>query len=209
MSAEPQRRLTAEEYLAFERESEERHEYWDGLIVAMSGASPAHNGICWNLAGILQPQLKGSGCRGFANEMRVRVPLTDRYVYPDVVVVCGEPVFEEKENLAVLTNPTLVIEVLSPSTEERDRGVKLFGYRGLPSLSVCLLVAQDRVWVEHWTRQADGRWLVAEIDDPAATLDLPEIGCTLPLSEVYADVALGKSAPATEKAEIVLDGDSG
>ncbi len=187
MSAEPQPHVTIDEYLAYERDAEGKHEYWDGEIVAMGGASPAHNGICWNLAGLLHPQLDSGRCRGFTNDMPVQIPTLNRYVYPDLVVVCGEPVFEQ-DALEVLTNPTLVIEVLSPSTEERDRGIKLFGYRSLPSLSVCLLLAQDRAWVEHWTRQDDGRWLVAEIDDPTATLDLPEIGCTLPLAAVYAGV---------------------
>ena len=191
MSAEPQRRLTIEEYRALERDSESRHEYWDGEILAMGGASPAHNGICWNLTGILHPQLRAGGCRGFTHEMRVRVPASNRYVYPDLVVVCGEPVFD-KEDLEVLTNPTVIIEVLSPSTEERDRGIKLFGYRSLPSLSGCLLVAQDRVWIEHWSRRDDGRWLVAEVDDPAATLELPEIGSTLPLGAVYAGIDFGQ-----------------
>ena len=194
MSAEPQVHLTVDEYLAYERDAEDRHEYWDGEILAMGGASPTHNSICWNLAGNLHPQLAGSRCRGFANDMPVHLPNLNRYVYPDVVVVCGEPIYEQGD-LEVLTNPTLVIEVLSPSTEERDRGVKLFGYRGLPSLSSCLLVAQDRIWVEHWTRQDDGRWLVAEIDDPAATLDLPEIGCELPLSAIYAEVDFSQTHP--------------
>ncbi len=189
MSSEAQHHLSVEEYLALERDSEEKHEYWDGQIFAMGGASPAHNGICWNLAGTLHPQLKGSDCRGFANDMPVRTPASNRYVYPDVVVVCGEPVFE-RDDLDVLTNPTLVIEVLSPSTEERDRGVKLFGYRGLPSLSICLLVEQDRVWVEHWARQDDGRWLVTEIEDPETTFELPQIGCALPLGAVYAGIDL-------------------
>ncbi len=189
MSAEPQSQLTVAEYLAYERQSEGKHEYWDGEILAMGGASPAHNSICWNLAGSLHPQLSGRDCRGFISDMRVQVPTLNRYVYPDVVVVCGEPVFEQGD-LDVLANPTLVIEVLSPSTEERDRGIKLFGYRSLPSLSVCLLVAQDRVWVEHWTRQDDGRWLVAEIADREATLELPEIGCRLPLDAVYTGLDL-------------------
>ncbi len=187
MSVESQGRLTVEEYLAYERDSETRHEYWDGEILPIGGAGPAHNTICWNLTGILHPQLSGDDYLGFANDMPVRVPASNRYVYPDVVVVCGEPVFEPGD-VEVLANPTLVIEVLSPSTEERDRGVKLFGYRSLPSLSACLLVAQDQVWVEHWMRQDDGRWLVAEVDDPASALELPEIGCQLPLGAVYADV---------------------
>lgn len=189
MSSDAQRLVSVEEYLASERDFDAKREYWNGRILAMGGASPAHNGICWNLAGLLHPQLKGSDCRGFANDMPVKISASNRYVYPDVVVVCGEPVFEKGE-LDVLTNPTLVVEVLSPSTEERDRGVKLFGYRSLPSLAACLLIAQDRVWVEHWTRQDDGRWLVAEIENPAASLDLPAIGSTVPLRDLYADVEL-------------------
>lgn len=192
MSVEPRAYVSIADYLARERQEEGRHEYWDGEVVAMGGASPAHNGICWNLAGALHPQLSGSDCRGFISDLRVRVPTQNRYVYPDVMAVCGEPQFEQGD-VEALTNPTLVIEVLSPSTEERDRGVKLFGYRSLPSMSVCLLVAQDRGWVEHWIRQEDGRWLVAEITDRSATLELPEIGCRLPLDAVYAGIELAEA----------------
>ncbi len=185
MSAAPQHRSTPEEYLAFEREAEEKHEYWDGEIVAMAGASPEHNAICFNLAGALKPQLRGSGWRGFTSDQRVRVPLSHRYVYPDLTVVCGQPVFED-DDAYTLVNPTLVVEVLSPTTENKDRGPKLFGYRTLPSLRGYLL----GTWVEHWSRQDDGRWLVTELDEVTAILDLPEVGCKLPLAEVYEDVEL-------------------
>lgn len=187
MSAEPQRRLHPTEYLAFEHDAEEKHEYWDGEVVAMAGGSPEHNAICFNLAAALGPQLRKSGCRGFTSDQRVRIPASNRYVYPDLTVVCGEPVFDQ-DDPQTIANPTLIVEVLSPSTESRDRGSKLFGYRSLPSLGGYLLVAQDRTWVEHWSRQADGRWLVTEIEDLSATLDLPEVGCKLPLAEVYEDV---------------------
>lgn len=199
MGAEPQRRMTPQEYLAFEREAEERHEYWDGEIVTMAGASPEHNAICFNLAGALKPRLRGSDCRGFTSDQRLRVPLSNRYVYPDLTVVCGQPVFEDDDPYT-LVNPTLGVEVLSSTTESKDRGSKLFGYRTLPSLRGYLLVAQDRTWVEHWSRQDDGRWLVTEIDDPAATLDLPEVGCKLPLAEIYEDVELAPPLQALDAA---------
>lgn len=187
MSAEPQSRLQPKEYLAYEHEAEEKHEYWDGEVVAMAGGTPEHNAICFNLAAALGPRLRKSGCRGFTSDQRVKIPLSNRYVYPDLTVVCGEPVFDE-DDAQTIANPTLIVEVLSPSTETRDRGAKLFGYRSLPSLRGCLLVAQDRTWIEHWSRQDDGRWLVTEIEDMSAVLDLPEVGSRLQLAEIYRDV---------------------
>lgn len=187
MSAEAQRLVSVERYLAEERESEEKHEYWDGQVVAMAGASRAHSLICWNVANVLGPQIRNHGCEGYVSEMRVRIPASQRYVYPDLTVVCGEPAFEDAE-VDTLTNPTLVVEVLSPSTEEKDRGIKLFAYRGIESLRVCLLVSQERRWIEHWQRQDDGSWRVVEVTDPEALIDLPEIGSSLPMSEAYTGV---------------------
>ncbi len=187
MSAEAQRIVSVGEYLAQERQSDDKHEYWDGQVVAMAGASRAHSLICWNVANVLGPQIRRRGCEGYVSEMRVRIPASRRYVYPDVVVVCDEPVFEDAE-VDTLINPTLVVEVLSPSTEERDRGLKLFAYRSIESLRVCLLVAQDRTWIEHWQRQDDGSWRVVEITDPEASIDLPEIGSSVPVADVYAGV---------------------
>jgi Uma2 family endonuclease len=181
--------MAPEDYLAFEREAEGKHEFWDGEIVAMAGGSPEHNAICFNLAASLGPQLRGSGCRGFTSDQKVRVPLENRYVYPDLTVVCGQAVFEG-DDASTLANPALIVEVLSPTTEDDGRGRKLFGYRTLPSLRGYLLVAQDRTWVEYWSRQDGGTWLVREIDDRAATLELSEIGCKLPLSEIYEGVDL-------------------
>ena len=189
MSVAPQSGLTLEKYLALERDAEEKHEYWEGEIVAMADGSPAHNAICFNLAASLGPQLRGSGCRGFTSDQRVRVPLKNRYVYPDLTIVCGKALFEDDDAYTV-ANPTLIVEVLSQATENDDRGPKLFGYRTLPSLRGYLLVAQDRTWIESWSRQDDGRWLVTEIEDPTATLDLPEIGCKLPLAEIFEEVEL-------------------
>ncbi len=194
MSAEPQRRLTVEEYLAFERESETRHEFLDGEIFAMSGASREHNLIGTNIVGALHPQLKRHGCEQYANDMRVWIPAAGLYTYPDVVVVCEPPRFEDDERETLL-NPSLIIEVLSPSTEDYDRGRKFAYYRGVSSLRVYLLVAQDRAHVEVFTRQADDRWLLWETEDLDAEIELPEVRATLRLSEIY-DRIPGVTVPA-------------
>ena len=130
MSVEPQRKWTAEEYLAFERQSEIRHEYFDGEVFAMSGASRAHNRISWNLTVALDPQLEGGSCEGFATDMRVYIPATERFTYPDLIVTCGDPELADAE-LDTLLNPTLIIEILSKGTEDYDRGRKLFDYRSV------------------------------------------------------------------------------
>ncbi|MEE8587203.1 MAG: Uma2 family endonuclease [Acidobacteriota bacterium] len=184
MSAEPQGRLGVEEYLALERGSETRHEYLDGEIFAMSGASREHNLIGTNIVGTLHPQLKRPGCEKYANDMRVRIPATGLYAYPDVVVACEEPRFEDDERDTLL-NPTLIFEILSPSTEDYDRGRKFVHCRSLPSLQVYLLVAQDRIHVEVFTRQQDDRWVLWETDDLNATLELPAISATLAVADIY------------------------
>lgn len=194
MGAEPQRRYTIEEYLAIERESEVRSEYLDGEIFAMSGASREHNLIATNVVGTLHPQIKRQGCEQYASDMRVRIPESGLYTYPDVVVVCGEPRFEDDVRDTLL-NPVMIVEVLSPSTEDYDRGRKFAHYRGIPSLQIYLLIAQDKVHVELSTRQADGRWLLWESDDAGVVLELPAIGATLPLAEVY-DRVPGIAKPA-------------
>jgi Uma2 family endonuclease len=184
MSAQPQRKPTSAEYLVFERQSEEKHEYQGGEIIAMSGASRAHGRISWNLSGTLFPQLESRGCEAFVSDMRVHIPVTDRYTYPDLVVACGDPRFEDAE-LDTLTTPTLIIEILSPTTEDRDRGTKLFQYRSIPSLEVILLVAQDRVHVEQYLRQGDGSWILTDFDDLETVLELPAIGSRLTLADIY------------------------
>jgi len=185
MSAEPERRWTVEEYLALERESEIRHEYLDGEIFAMSGGSRQHNRISWNIVGALDAQLRGGRCEGFASDMRVRIPATGLFTYPDVVVVCGEPHFDDAESPDTLLNPTLVVEVLSPSTEDYDRGRKFAHYRSVATLEIYLLVAQDRVHVERFARQPSGLWVLYETEDLGETIELPAIGATLALTDVY------------------------
>lgn len=191
MSALAEHRLTVAEYLAFERASEMRHEFYAGELFAMSGASAAHNSICWNLAVRLDSYLKAGGCRGFVNDMRVAIDATSLFTYPDLVVVCGEPRFLDASQPDTLINPALVVEVLSASTEDYDRGRKFAHYRTLPSLQGYLLVAQDRVHAELYLRQPGDRWLLSETSDPDARIELPVAGASVRLGDLYEGIALG------------------
>lgn len=177
-------RLSAAEYLARERTAETKSEYYAGEVFAMTGASRRHNLVVTNLVRALSNQLWDRDCEVFANDMRVRVPETDSYVYPDVVAVCGEPRLEDAE-LDTLLNPTLIIEVLSPSTADFDRGGTLEHYRTIESLAEVLILAQDRAHAEHWVRQPDGHWLFEEAGSTEAVLRLESIGCEVKLADAY------------------------
>jgi Uma2 family endonuclease len=184
MATDPKPRFSPDEYLALERQSESKNEYLAGEIFAMTGASRRHNLITGNVLAALHAQLrKGSRCEVYSHDMRVRVPATDLYTYPDVVVACGEPRFEDSE-LDTLLNPVLIVEVLSKSTEDYDRGTKFAHYRTIPSLSEYLVIAQGHIHVEHWIRELE-HWILTETDQLASTLELPSIGCTLSLADVY------------------------
>lgn len=186
MAPEPKHRLTVLDYLTLERGAETRSEYLDGEMFAMAGASHEHNVIVTNVVAALRPQIRARRCSLYSNDMRVRTP-ADFLAYPDVMVLCGEHRFDDPRRDTVL-NPTVILEVLSPSTEEYDRGTKLPHYREIPSLGEALLIAQDRPHVEHYLRQATDRWLLIEISDLRHVLELPSIGCRLALSDVYEDV---------------------
>jgi Uma2 family endonuclease len=183
MVTQPKQRLTPSEYLAFERASETKNEYIDGFLVAMSGATPRHVLITVIISAEIHRQFKGRPCRVFTQDLRVRVAEAGMYAYPDIAAVCGEPEFEEGA-LDVLTNPTLIVEVLSESTEAYDRGRKFACYRQRASLQEYVLVAQDRVSVERYSRQ-DNFWVLTEATSLDDVLDLPSIGCTLALRDVY------------------------
>jgi len=188
MSALPEKRWTVEEYLAFERASEERHEFINGQIYLMSGASRKHNLIVFNLALALGNQLRGKGCETYLNEMRVKIPSTNNYTYPDVTIVCGEDAELEDDEFDTLLNPILIVEVLSPSTENYDRGKKFQSYRTLASLREYVLVSQDKQQIEHYIRQDDGQWLLSDTTDIDAIVTLPSINCTLKLADVYENI---------------------
>lgn len=187
MSSVPTSLLTPEEYLALERRAEQKSEFVNGRVFAMAGASRAHNRITTNLTGELYAQLRDGPCEVFGGDLRLKVSATGLYTYPDLTVVCGEALFED-EALDTLLNPTLIIEVLSPSTEAYDRGEKFAHYRRLETLREYLLVAQDRYRVEQYTRQPDDRWLLAEISDPGGIVELRSIGCRIALTAIYARV---------------------
>ncbi|MDT4896245.1 MAG: hypothetical protein QOH25_1322 [Acidobacteriota bacterium] len=184
MSSQPTTYLTPEEYLALERKAEYKNEYVDGEVVAMTGASRKHNLIVVNISGELRRQLKGRPCETYSGDMRVRIPSTRLYTYPDVVVVCDEPQFED-DYVDTLLNPTVIIEVLSESTELYDRGKKFGFYRTLESLAEYLLVAQDERRIEQYVKQPDERWLLSDHRAPEGTVELTSISCSLALREVY------------------------
>lgn len=190
MDAQTKPHLTPEEYLAIERRSETRSEYLDGEMFAMTGGSRNHNLIVLNVGRELSLQLKTRQCEVYASDLRVRVPATGLYTYPDIVAVCGEPRFEDEE-LETLLNPTLLAEVLSPTTEAYDRGKKFEHYQTIPSLSEYLLVSQDSFRVEQYLRQENNRWLFTAVSGLEGRIALPSIQCELVLAEVYDKVTLG------------------
>lgn len=184
MASNPKIRLTPEEYLALERKAEFRSEYLAGETFAMAGAGERHSMIVTNIGSEISRQFKGRPGKNYSNAMRVRVPATDLFAYPDIVAVCGETRFDDEHNDTLL-NPTLIVEVLSPSTEAYDRGEKFWHYRQLESLAEYLLVAQDRHRIEHYVRQAGSQWLLSESNSLNGTVDLRSIDCRLALAEVY------------------------
>jgi len=184
--------FTPDEYLAFERGSESKHEYLDGLIYVMAGSSPEHCTICANVSEIVTRQLRGTPCRPFSADMKIRCLSSSSnsrrqrglFAYPDLIVVCGEPVFHEAQQ-DVLVNPTLIVEVLSPSTEAYDRGAKFLRYQELTSFTDYLLVAQSYPCLEHFAKQANGQWLLTLETRLTGSLFIASINCSLPLAEVY------------------------
>lgn len=192
MASNPKLPLSVEEYLAAERTAEHRSEYYQGDVFAMTGASMRHNVIVANLVGELRTQLKGRPCTVLPSDMRVKVSATGLYTYPDVVVVCDNPRFED-DHRDTLLNPTLLIEVLSKSTEAYDRGKKAGHYRQLESLAEYLLVEAQAPKVEHYRRQPDGQWLLSEASGVDSSLKLPSIECVLLLAEVYEKAEFSES----------------
>lgn len=180
--------LSPEEYITLERKAiptydTVRSEYINGKIVAMSGASRAHNLISGDFFGELRNRLKGTGCEAYANEMRVSTPSTSSYFYPDIVVVCDEPRFED-DVFDILLNPIVLVEVLSPSTEAYDRGEKFSHYRQIESLNEYILVSQDRANVEKYLRKQD-EWSYTSFCGLNDVLPIASIQCELPLQEIY------------------------
>lgn len=203
MSAVPKLYLTPAEYLAFERQSDIKHEYFRGDLFAMSGASRQHVRIAVNATIVLGNQLTRRGCDVFNSDMRVKVSPTGLYTYPDLAIVCGRPRFEDKE-LDTLLNPSVIIEILSKSTEAYDRGEKFAQYRTLETLTDYLLISQTRPHIERFTRQEGGLWLLSESIGLDAVMPIESIQCQLPLAEVYDRVEF-EEASSTPKLSLVRE----
>ncbi len=186
MSSLPKQFYTPEEYLDRERRAEYKSEYFAGEIVVMAGARRNHNLICGNITTSLGTQLREKPCEIYANDMKVQADKARQFSYPDVVVVCGEPQFRDSQD-DVLQNPTVIVEVLSPSTEAYDWGEKFLRYRRLESLQEYLLVTQNERRVEHFTKQNDGSWRMTEATEGSLTLE--SVGCTLSFGDVYNKVS--------------------
>jgi Uma2 family endonuclease len=181
--------LTAEEYLAFERASEQKHEFANGEVFAMSGGTREHSLIAANVIGELRSALTDRPCEVHTSDLRVKLATGTRYVYPDVSVVCGEPRFEDAQRDTLL-NPSVVVEVLSDSSEAYDRGDKFALYRALPSLRDYLLLSQKAMLVEHFHREDDGSWRLRALG-PGNVLALPSIDAHVAVERLYLKVALG------------------
>jgi Uma2 family endonuclease len=182
------KQYTIEEYLAMERNSLEKHEYYRGEIFAMSGASLPYNRIQMNFTGETRTFLKGKGCDVFGSDLRVHIPTNGLYTYPDAVIVCGEPQLADQEMDALL-NPAVIAEVLSRSTQSYDRGDKFALYRVIPTLKEYILIASENVGVEHYTKQDDATWILKEWHQLNEALYIKTIDFSLPLSELYSGVA--------------------
>jgi Uma2 family endonuclease len=198
MSTVPKPLLTPQEYLARERLADFRSEFYRGEMFAMAGASWEHTLIKDNLAGETRNQLKKGPCRVLTSDMRVKVGATGLYAYPDILVVCDEPQFEDQVRDTLL-NPRVIVEVLSDSTERYDRGLKFGHYRQLASVQEYVLVAQDRPLVERYVRQADDSWVLAAFSDLKQTFAFGTIPVKVALEEIYRGVefpALAEQPPS-------------
>lgn len=205
MAAHPKRKYTLEEYFDLELSSNERYEYWNGEVFCMSGVSEQHAQIETNFITLLSNKLRGRPCRVFPADMRIKVPSLPPYRYADVSVVCGQPVFEKIGGVDVLTNPTLIIEVLSDSTEAYDRGDKFTHYKSISNLREYVMAAQHRPHVTQYGKQSDGSWSYREVNDLSASLQLASVDCVLRLNEVYLDVTF----PMAPLPNLKVPGDPG
>jgi Uma2 family endonuclease len=188
-------RFTEEHYLSLERQSETKSEYYNGEIFAMSGASFPHNCLQIDLALAIGPRLLSRECDVLGSDQRLKIQATGLITYPDLIVLCGPPQFAENAVKDTLVNPALIAEVLSPSTESYDRGKKFLHYRQIPSLRDYLLVSQDRVLVEHFTRQPDDSWTFRAYPNREDILPLLNFSIEIPLRDIYRRVTFESVEP--------------
>lgn len=184
--------LTAAEYLVMERASATKHEFFAGEVFAMAGATREHNLLTGSVLALLWNALRGCPCEVYPSDMRVRIPSTNQYVYPDVTVACGGPRFED-ETLDTLLNPSVIVEVLSEGTEAYDRGKKFDGYQSVTSLRDYVMVAQDAARVVHYAREADGSWRM-RVAGPGQTVALTACDVRLAVDDLYERVLPSSTA---------------
>jgi Uma2 family endonuclease len=190
MSTLPKRSfITAEEYLAIERQAEFKSEYFQGEMFAMAGVQKPHNLIAANLIRILGNQLLERDCNVYSSDMRVKIKKIDKYTYPDVAVTCGKEVFED-DYVDTLLNPIVIFKILSHSTEARDRGEKFQHYQFIESLVEYILIAQNVVRVEQYVRQSDRTWMYSQYQNLEDVVKLESINCELSLKDVYVKVPI-------------------
>ena len=196
MGALPKRYFTQEEYALLEEKAAYKSQYVAGEIfpmgeavtgdvTAMGGAQPWHVRVTNNLGGMLYTRFRGRPCEYYTADMRVRIKAGELWTYPDVAALCGEPKYDKSQSPYSLLNPQVIFEVLSPSTEQFDRGDKFLRYRKLEMLTDYVLVSSARMRVEHYTRQADGSWIYRHCERPADVLSLASVNVEMPLAEIY------------------------
>jgi Uma2 family endonuclease len=190
MTAAP-KRISVDEYLTTERRSETKHEYFAGQIFAMAGASYAHTLIAANCTRELSTALRDTDCNVVSADLRVRT-VSSLYTYPDVIVACGKPKFDDEER-DTLTNPIVLIEVLSRSTEGYDRGQKFLNYRSIPSLKEYVLISQRQMLVEHFLRQPNGQWVLTAYNSAEQSVVFPTLNVSIPISALYLKVELSST----------------
>lgn len=176
--------MTEEEYLLFEAQATDRHEYYQGEVFAMAGGSVEHARLCGNAYGEVRQRLKGKRCEAFGSDLRIHVEAAGLYTYPDISIICAD-IKRHKGRSDTVINPAVIIEVLSPDTERYDRGQKFEFYREIPSLHEYILISTARMKAEHFARQPSGQWLLTIYSAPEEQLKIESIGEAIPLSDIY------------------------
>ena len=179
--------ITEKEYLATEREALEKHEYYKGEIFAMSGTSLKHSVIVDNLMYDLRKKLKKKGCRPFSSNTRTHIPKNTLYTYPDILIICGKPITTD-DDFDTITNPCIIIEVLSKSTRDYDKGGKFTLYRDIPTLQEYILVDSEKVGVEKFVKNNDGSWQLTEYKTLNDSFVIDTTATTVELADVYEDI---------------------
>ena len=193
MSALPKRYFTPEEYAMLEEKAAYKSQYVAGEIFAMAGVEPAHDRLAYNLGGMFYVRFRGRDCTCHSADVKVRAKAGDLWTYPDWSIVCGKPQYDSSARPSSLLNPEVIFEILSPSTAAFDRGDKFERYKRIESLTDYVLVASEKMRIEHYVRQANGDWIYREHHDGTDVLKLESVEVELPLAEVYERVTFSEA----------------